>query len=335
VKPIQGGLLLALVVLVGVAMFPAMSRATYPGGSGLIVYSESTPYADNPGDRDSDIFSVSPSGGAPLQLTNDSVADVTPAWSADGRRIVFSRWNAARRDREVWTMDASGQHQRRVTHTRANETDPFFSPTGGRIIIARSIRRGASSGGNIVSIRTDGGAAVHLVNSGHRSSEPTFSPDGRWVAFSGAASKTGNKAGVWVMHRNGSHLRLVARNHHEGSRSIFYSAPDFSPDGSRIAFQRFISDDFSGAASRLDVIVSRPRPGASRREIAGLEQPAFSPDGTRLAGVRISYSPLPFADPEASKIVTLTQGGGDAEDVTTALEGTFDGSPSWQPIPPP
>ncbi|MGH2963982.1 MAG: TolB family protein [Solirubrobacterales bacterium] len=333
-KPIRGGLLLALVVLVGVAMFPAISRATYPGGKGLIAYSESTPYADNPGDRASDIFSASPSGGAPLQLTNNSVADVTPAWSADGRRIAFSRWDARKRDREVWTMDASGQHRRRVTHTRANETDPFFSPSGGRIIIARSIRRGASSGGNIVSIRTDGGAAVHLVNSGHRSSEPTFSPDGRWVAFSGAASKTGNKAGVWVMHRDGSHARLVARNHQEGSRSIFYSTPDFSPDDSRIAFQRFISDDSSSAASRLDVIVSRPRPGASRRKIAGLEQPAFSPDGTRLAGVRTLYGPLPFADPEASKIVTVARGGGQAQDVTPEAEGTFDSQPSWQPTPP-
>ena len=327
-KPIRGGLLLAVGAIVALLVIPASSWATYPGGNGLIAYSESTPYADDPSARDADIFTVSPGGGDATQLTDNSVDDSQPAWSADGRRIVFTR-----RD-EVWIMDANGHHQRRVTHTRANETHPYFSPGGGRIIMAKSFHR-HRSGGNIISIRTDGTDPARLLNSGQRSYRPTFSPNGRRIAFSGAASKTGTREGVWVMHRDGSHPRLLARVHHEGARSVTYEAPDFNPDGSRVAYVRYFVDEYDRTSSRYDVIVSDTRRRQSPQLFVSLDHhPAFSPDGTRLAGVRVSHYPLPFPDPMASRIVSVARGGGDAQDVTQAPEGTFDGSPSWQPIPP-
>jgi Tol biopolymer transport system component len=333
-KPTWASLLLAVgMAFLLLTIIPTTSSAAYRGANGLIAYTESTPYAEQPGDRDADIFTVSPRGGPPTQLTNNSVDDFQPTWSPNGRRIAFARWDAAGGDWEVWTIRGDGTDQARVTRTRANETHPYFSPNGGRIIVAKSFHR-HRPGGNIVSLRADGSDPVRLVNSGQRSYEPTFSPDGRRIAFSGAARKTGTESGVWIMHRDGSHLRLLARNHSQGSRSISYEDPDFSPDGSRVAYVRFIVDVYDRTSSKYDVMVSDTRTRSSSRPFASLDHgPAFSPDGTRLAGVRTSHYPLPFPDPAASRIVSVARGGGDAQDVTQAPEGTFDGSPSWQPIP--
>jgi Tol biopolymer transport system component len=316
---------------VAALFIPVAAWAAYPGENALIAYGGDHPYADEPSDRDADIFTVSPGGGAPTQLTDNLVADTQPAWSADGRRIVFNRWDPTGRDWEVWTMDADGHHERRVTRDRADETAPYFSPGGGRIVVAKSFHR-KGPGGNIVSIRTDGTDPIRLVNSGQRSYGPTFSPDGRWIAFSGAASRAGSLKGVWVMSRDGSRLRLLARDHCKGSRCSGYDNPDFSPYRSRVTYVRYMADIYDRTSSRWDVIVSDTRQRSSPRVISSLDNPAFSPDGTQLAGVRTSYYPLPFPDPASSRIVTVVRGGGDAQDVTPAIEGTFDGSPSWQPL---
>jgi Tol biopolymer transport system component len=138
-KPIRGGLLLAAALLL-LALSPATSWAAYPGANGLIAYAEFGGESSDPppGGDDGEIFTIPPAGGDPTQLTDNSVGDYGPSWSADGRKIAFVRSDG--HDWEVWTMSADGSHQRQVTHTRGHEWAPSFTPSGGRIIMSFNSR---------------------------------------------------------------------------------------------------------------------------------------------------------------------------------------------------
>jgi len=47
-------------------------------------------WARRPGSTDRDLWTVSPKGGEPLQVTTDSFTDWDPVWSPDGRYLYFS-----------------------------------------------------------------------------------------------------------------------------------------------------------------------------------------------------------------------------------------------------
>lgn len=66
----------------------------------------------------------------------------------------------------------------------------------------------------------------------HRVSEPTFSPDGKWIAFTVAIpDREANRSAsnIWIVRADGSDSLQLTRSGHD-------SSPEFSPDGKRIAF---------------------------------------------------------------------------------------------------
>ncbi|MGH2963979.1 MAG: TolB family protein [Solirubrobacterales bacterium] len=119
-KPIRGGLLLGVAVLFALA--PAL--AAYPGANGRIAYAGHVGFGE-----DDEIFTILPNGPGVKQLTDNSVADWTPSWSASGRHLAFTR-GIALYSRQVYTMGAEGQGVTRVTHDNGDDNHPSFSPNG-------------------------------------------------------------------------------------------------------------------------------------------------------------------------------------------------------------
>ena len=122
-----------------------------------------------------------------------------------------------------------------------------------------------------------GGAAVRLTSGPGAASNPKFSADGKWLAFT--ASYNGN-LNVYVMAAEGGQ-----------PRQLTYSAGDdlvdgWSPDGKNIIFQS-LRDSFS---DRYRQIYTVPFEGGVAKSLPlpmGYEA-SYSPDGTHLA-----YMPLP------------------------------------------
>ncbi len=111
-----------------------------------------------------------------VQLGSDSSGpfyghDFSPAWSPDGKKIVFwsDRDNLANRD--IYIMNADGSDQTRLTNNPAEDRDPVWSRDGQRITFARQ-----SNG--IWEINADG-TNEHRIADGFL---PDWSPDGQRLA---------------------------------------------------------------------------------------------------------------------------------------------------------
>lgn len=143
-----------------------------------------------------------------------------PAWSPDGRRIAFE---ADDRDtyRDLYVINADGSGLRRLTRHRVDSVRPVWSPDG-REIAADEYYDGTYA---IWVVNANGGGE-RRVTPGWRFTGPAWSRDGRRITFTHIDS-----GAVYVVNRDGSGRRVLARTRTAGTRS---------PDGRLIAF---VSDD--------------------------------------------------------------------------------------------
>lgn len=106
-------------------------------------------------------------GGVPTQLT--SGGGNTPAWSPDETRIAYAA------DDSIWIVSVSGGAPRKLT----NGGDPAWSRDGKWIAFA-SNRAGNA---DIWVIAATGGTAVRVTTDPAPEHDPTWSPDGRSIAY--------------------------------------------------------------------------------------------------------------------------------------------------------
>src|SRR6185436_18372841 len=126
---------------------------------------------------------------------------------------------------------------------------------------------------------TDGSVPRRLTSDGGIESSPSFSPDGRTIAFS--AQYDGNVDVYTMSVDGGAPTRLTW---HPGRDIV----QEFSPDGAGILFTS-PRTAYTGSKTRLYVV---PVTGGVPKElpIPNASQAAFSPDGKQIA-----YNPLPQA----------------------------------------
>ena len=153
-------------------------------------------------DRNREIYVMDADGGNQLNLTNNPQGDYSPSWSPDGERIVFTS------DREIYVIDADGGNQRKLGQNDENDVkdySPSWSPDGKRIVFS-SERDGhfVDDHGNITNeiyvMDADGGNQQRLTENRREDWYPSWSPDGRRIAFS---SERDGSAEIYVMDADG------------------------------------------------------------------------------------------------------------------------------------
>jgi Tol biopolymer transport system component len=297
----------------GLALAGRPAGASFPGQNGLIVFaSDRTTGVVNPS-GDSEIFTMKPDGTGIRQLTFNTASDSVPAFSADGRRIVF-RSNRDGND-EIYAMNSDGSEQRRITLNAAFDSDPTFSPDGTRIAFRRS---GFGGDGEIFTIdSTDGSGQRQLTDDGVDEGDPAFSPDGKTIAFEKRPQGLAGDFEIFTMDSSdGSDARQFTFNSTADIDSTF------SPDGSKIAFTNLgglLGDSEIFDVSASDASGLRPLTDNGTPDF----YPAYSPDGTRVV----------FQSRRGSlgeEIIAIAASNGDGATNITNAPGN-DSSPDWQP----
>lgn len=136
-----------------------------------------------------------------MGATGESVRRLTdfgynPAWSPDGKEIVFSTiqfTDAASRDLvgEIWRVNLASGEKRRIETGGADAIQPQFSPNGKRIVfwsVNQNFQR------DLKTIPSQGGQAVNLTDDAALDWNPIWSPDGKFVYF---CSNRNGGAGIW------------------------------------------------------------------------------------------------------------------------------------------
>jgi Tol biopolymer transport system component len=247
-----------------------------------------------------------------LVQSKRKLSDVqAPAWSRDGRSIVFVSWRDG--NGEIYVMDAEGGEARNLTRHPAKDVRPAWSPDGRRIAFV-SHRDGQSE---VYVMEADGSEKRNLTRNAARDVDPVWSPDGRRIAFVRGHLKSKTVPGLGV-HRYYSYGLYVVNADGGGLRRLT-RAPTFnyqvvwSPDGQAIYFGRYLVRTDGSGARRLPHIPLTA---------------VWSPDGTRIVFVGTFRRCCPDR-PYNSEIYVMNADGGGLRRLTR--DAGFDGEPAWSP----
>lgn len=145
-------------------------------------------------------------------LADATGEDADPQWSPDGDALLFRSNRSGHW--ELYRGDANGNAARPLTHDPANdaldkheyggEGPARWSADGTRIVWMRKFE---GSGYDVWTMDADGVnaanlTATHAGNDGY----PSFSPDGKWIAFDSDRSGANE---VYVMNADGSDVRRI------------------------------------------------------------------------------------------------------------------------------
>jgi Tol biopolymer transport system component/DNA-binding winged helix-turn-helix (wHTH) protein len=217
--------------------------------------------SDRTGSAEIYVASLAP-GSRELPITADGGGNVDPAFSPDGQWLAY---RSAQRG-GLWVVPSTGGTPRRVADFGS---DPSWSPDN-RTIAFTSLG-GLSSQALLWTVRVDGSTPVPLTRlgdppGGHLS--PTWSHDGRWIAFR-VGKHEANEA--WAVDAGGGAPRRLATL----TRS---SEPRFSPDDRAIYF-------FGKTTDKSDCLMRLRLDGAVRPDGDPEMVLAFQGEGTERLSI--------------------------------------------------
>jgi Tol biopolymer transport system component/tRNA A-37 threonylcarbamoyl transferase component Bud32 len=211
-----------------------------------------------------------------------NVMDTGPALSPDGRTLAFTRVSSASAS-EIYILPISGNTPgplRQITFENKLATNPAWTADGNWIIFS-SNREENETTRHLWKLRVSGGWGVPkrpepelLAGLGENANEPAISGNGRRLAYTQEA----HDLNIWELHlpdqagKPASSERLIS-----STRDDLF--PDFSPDGTKIAF----GSDRSG---HHEIWVCE-RDGSYPRKLTSFAgplttDPHWSPDGKKV-----------------------------------------------------
>jgi TolB protein len=155
------------------------------------------------------LYTVDRAGRHLEQLFADGI-DLTADWSPDGRTIAFSRLaqsDAPLEQATLYFANADGSQVRQLGAAPVGGVSPSWSPDGKRLAFVSfadgndPLCEAASCppSGELYAVRANGNGLTRLTRSRADDEHPTWSPDGRRIAFSSGFSLRRQGHPRWLM----------------------------------------------------------------------------------------------------------------------------------------
>ncbi len=238
-------------------------------------------------------------------------APVTAADDAVSGRILFVK------DGDLWMLDAGGPHQ---LATGGTFSQPAWAPDGATLAY---VYRG-NNFADIFITDDKGQSQIRLTNSQSTildnndwNLRPTFSPDGKLIAF--VSDRSSTFPTLWVMNAaDGSGRRALAT---PGLQQEAVDTLAWAPDGSQLAVTMFTEPGPTQIALVPLSANGRQLSHMLTSLAGGALDPAWTPDGSWLAFAgRDGYaSEIYVAQPDGSSTTRLTS------------DGLLARAPAWSP----
>jgi eukaryotic-like serine/threonine-protein kinase len=219
------------------------------------------------------IWRVPAAGGTPERVTMGSGPESEPSLSSDGARLTYSTFSL--NSDIVVRSQKTGAEYRFGSERR--ELYPSFSPDGSAVVFVSEYVKSPPDLW-IQSLAPDGrasGPPRRLTDHPGTVAYPSWSPDGRWIAYHRALE---GQRDVWIVPAEGG---VPARFTDDPAVDTH---PAWSPDGTRIAF---VSTRGGGISHIWLAPVAGGAPAGPAHEVTtgplSHDQPAWSPDSSMLA----------------------------------------------------
>lgn len=260
-----------------------------------------------------------------LTMPPGAASDQNPAFSPDGSRLVFSRFDNGYNEGPagLFVLHVATGAVQPITpdedQDNVNLPGSAWNRVTDRIVFASDrveaddLWQMAPDGGALQRITSHSGADWCL--------EPSWSPDGEWIVFERSVSATtadGRIGEIWKVAADGSGVVVLSADSAWDDRQ-----PNWSPVGNRIVFHRRPRDgdawslySMHADGSDLQPLVDDPDSDDS--------DASWSPDGTMLvfsSNLGTDRAPVIAAAPVDGGAVTSV----------TCDPDSWDGAPSWSP----
>jgi TolB protein len=170
--------------------------------------------------------------------------DYTPSFAADGKWIVFT--SERRGSADIYRVHPDGSGLERLTADPAFDDQGVLSPDGSTLAFVSS-REGGFANIWLKNLSTPGRRATPIAKTNAGSFRPSWSPDGKWIAFTSDRDTRRARwdggweflqsAAVYVVRAAGTSLRRLTE------LGGYAGSPRWSPDGRRILFYRSTPQD--------------------------------------------------------------------------------------------
>jgi Tol biopolymer transport system component len=168
-----------------------------------------------------DIWLMNTLGRKPVRLTTTPGDKSNPKWSPDGKEIAFL--SVENKRTSIWVMDLASLKPRLLAEAAELQNDFEWSPNS--LTLAYESR---AAGNWIISTVDIFGHKTQLTAPDSSSKYPSWSPDGRQIAFS--SNRFSKNFDIWIMNTDGNGPKQLT------AASGFSIKPRINPLDGRVLF---------------------------------------------------------------------------------------------------